>query len=179
MDSTFGGRLDIGKLGPVSLGNARPIQTEGAERKVFEAEMKSVLEGAYTMPDGPASHGDYAQVIVGDKVVATLGNDGSAAMSNALGARFGSTLAMDGDGPELARRRAEQIATATGGKVVKTAAAMSQADWVSRPSLRTTIDFEGMKRDGLFDQWQRLSAGSAVGAQLLAQSPSDANGRKD
>ena len=173
MDSTLSGRIDTSKLVPISLADAKPIQLEGAERQAFEKEMKSVIEGAYTKPDGPTSYGDYAQVVVGGKVVATLGNDAGAVMSNALGAQLGGILATDGDGPELAQRRAEQIAKATGGKVVKTAAAMSQADWGNRPSLRTTIDFEAMKRDGLFDQWQRMGGGSAVNAQLFAQGSSE------
>lgn len=171
MNDFPGGRIDIGKLVSVASADVKPVQLEDAERQAFEKEMKSVLEGAYTTPVGPTSHGDYAQVMVGDTVVATLGNDGSAAMSNALGGRLGGTLAMDGTGPDLAQRRAEQIAKATGGEVVKTATAMSPADWVNRPALRTTIDFEAMKRDGLFDQWQRLGAGSAVNALLFAQEP--------
>lgn len=166
MNDALAHRIDIGTLMPVSQAQAKPVRLEGQELQAFAKQMKSVLEGAYTTPVGPTSYGDYAQVKVGDKVVATLGNDGGAAMSNALGAQLGSTLDMNTGGPEGAQRRAEQIAKATGGEVVKMETAMSQSEWVNRTPIRTVVDFEAMKRDGLFEQWQQLGT---VSAQLLAQ----------
>lgn len=175
---------DIGNQG-FSLDGATALQfPQSAIRKLSDDEIaqkdamfKSVLEGEYTRPtDGNnGGYGDYAKVVVGGKVVATLANSGAATLSNALGAQLSGQLDNDGSGPELAQRRAEQIAAALGGTVVKSSSAMSQSAWANRTPIKTAIDFEAMAADGKLDLWKSLSASaSRFNAQLLGQTESAA-----
>jgi hypothetical protein len=169
MDDGHGNGIPIERLGLVSRAGLKPIRLSGQQKMEFESAVRSILENAYRRPVDRTGYGDYAQVMAGGKVVATLSNEGFAKMSNALGARVGGNLSNDGSGPELAQRRAEQIAGAVGGTVVKLSSAIDQAAWRNREPIRTAIDFEAMRRDGLIERWQSLGGGAALDAQLLGQ----------
>ena len=72
----------------------------------------------------------YAEIKVGGKTVGTIYNDGSAETSSALAAK---TKFSDGpnksSGPDLAQKRTEDLAAASGGAIVKPGRAISQAQW--------------------------------------------------
>lgn len=74
---------------------------------------------------GGSDYGMYANVVVNGKVVASLSNTGCAMVAD--GCAF--QLPMDGDGPQLARERAEVIAKQLGGTVQVLSTAMSEAEW--------------------------------------------------
>ncbi|MEW5726567.1 MAG: hypothetical protein AB1918_01960 [Pseudomonadota bacterium] len=146
------------------------VRLEGDDLARFHDMAKRAIEGPYTRPVGRAGYGDYAQVMVGGKVVATLSNEGFAQTSNALGAQLAGGLVSDGQGPALAQRRAEQIAAAVGGTVVMLETAMTQTEWNRRPALQTAIDFEAMEADGMLDNWRRAVSNLAmIGAQEIAE----------
>jgi hypothetical protein len=168
MSSISAERVPVQSITPFQVSDA--IKPSAEEREELERQFKSVLEGAYTRPMGNTDSGDYAQVVVNGKVVATLSNSGSAAMSNALGGQLGGSLDNDGTGPALAQRRAEQIAKALGGKVVKSSSAMTSSQWANRAPPQTYVDFAAMAADGNLGMRQRLSGSdSALSAQLLGQ----------
>jgi hypothetical protein len=68
----------------------------------------------------------YAEIKVGGKTVATIYNSGGTETTNALGKKVKLS---DGQGPELAQKRAEELAAASGGKIVKANSAISHAQW--------------------------------------------------
>ena len=70
----------------------------------------------------------YAAVVVNGTVVAKLDNNGIVETPNAMGAQLGD-LPDEGRGPQLAQARAEHIAAAMGGKIVKAGTAMDQNVW--------------------------------------------------
>lgn len=143
----------------------------GPEYEMRVAKMGEALEGAYSRPAGdvPEGYGTFAEVKVNGKVVASVANSGAATLwSNGDGGRIGRLA--DGEGPATAQRRAEQIAQALGGTVVKAGSAMTEAQWAARPPIRTIVDYEAMKADPLYEVWRKMSgASTAFTAQTLAQ----------
>lgn len=163
-------RIDISQMKQIDTEKLKIHRLSPQEEKAFKLEEKKIIEQMFTRPTGKTGYGEYARVVLNGKTVATLSNEGYAEMSNAFGGEIGSKLPNDGGGPELAQRRAEVIAKATGGTVVKQEAAMTQGQWVSRQPLKFTIDFAQMEREGYLDRWKELSGGnSAFNAQLIGQ----------
>jgi hypothetical protein len=94
---------------------------------------------ATEVPDN-APQNVYATVKVNGKVVATLYNAGSSAMTNDAAAKVGNLQdppGLDG-GPDLAQWRAESIAKATGGTIEKAPTAIAQSEWTPRQSVSRT-----------------------------------------
>ena len=119
---------------------------------------------ATEVPDN-APQNIYATVKVNGKVVATLYNGGSSAMTNAAAGKVGE-LPDPGlnSGPNLAQWRAEYIAKAIGGTIEKAPTAITQAQWTPRPNVsrnysRAQLDaaFEAMTAEG-----QKASARTAA-----------------
>jgi hypothetical protein len=115
-------------------------------------------ESAFAMevPDN-APQNIYATVKVNGKVVATLYNGGSSAMTNDAAGRVGNLQDPPGlnGGPDLAQWRAESIAKATGGTIEKAPTAITQSEWtprqnVSRTYSRAQLDaaFQAMVAEG-------------------------------
>jgi len=88
---------------------------------------------ATEIPDN-APQNTYATVKVNGKVVATLYNGGSVAMTNQAAAMVGDLQDPPGlnGGPDLAQWRAERIAKAVGGTVEKASTAITQSAWKPR-----------------------------------------------
>lgn len=172
MDMQSPVHIDLSKMKQIDISNMNTRKLTPDEEKAFRAETKKIIEGMFTRPVGKTSAGDYAKVVVNGKTVATLSNEGYAEMSNGL-LHIGSTLPNDGGGPELAQRRAEAIAKATGGTVVKQASAMTQSQWNQREPIKLTVDFAQMKREGFFERWKELSGSTtAFNALLIGQEQS-------
>ncbi len=127
----------------INLSNAIPI--DGSKMKLqkapdevlsrfkdFEARLNT---RPVIAPDPP-----YATVTRNGKVIAKISNNGSVETSNALGSKLMDIL-NDGNsrGPELAQKRARQIADALGGEVVKASTAQSQTQWQTRPPVERWI----------------------------------------
>lgn len=144
------------------------------------SDMQRSLEADYmklenmTQPDPSylANHPamkPYATVEVDGKVVATLDNQGLIQASNALFQKFAAIVPNDvngTNGPRLAQARAEHIAAALGGKVVRSSSAITQAQFEANPidqeKLRPQINREAMMRDPMYQQIQDLKAQRAA-----------------
>jgi hypothetical protein len=105
--------------------------------KTFEAA------AATEVPDN-APQNTYATVKVGGKIVATLYNGGSVAMTNQAAAMVGDMQdpAAPNGGPDLAQWRAERIAKAVGGTVEKASTAITQSAWKPRETVSTNYSRE-------------------------------------
>lgn len=119
---------------------------------------------ATEIPDN-APQNVYATVTVKGKVVATLYNGGSSAMTNDAAAEVGD-LPDPGPngGPNLAQSRAEYIAKAMGGTIEKAQTAITQSKWTPRQSVsrnytRAQLDaaFQTMMAEGQKATAQRLA----------------------
>lgn len=166
MDMQSPVHLDLSRAKPIDMSKMNMKRLTPEEEKAFKAETKKIIEGMFTRPVGKTSAGNYAKVVVNGETVATLSNEGYAEMPNRL-LHVASTLPSDGGGPELAQRRAETIAKATGGTVVKQASAMTQSQWNQREPIKFMVDFDQMEREGFLERWKELSAGTAAFDALL------------
>jgi len=127
---------------------------------------------ATEVPDN-APQNVYATVKVNGKVVATLYNAGSSAMTNEAAGQLGSLQDPPGlAGPNLAQWRAEAIAKATGGTIEKAPTAIAQSAWTPRESIST--NYTRAQLDAAFQAM--LAEGQRATAQRLASYPA-AQGR--
>lgn len=148
------------------------------------ADMQRSLEADYmkldnmTQPDPSylANHPamkPYATVAVDGKVVATLDNQGLMQTSDEqLYQRLAAIIpnAVNGtNGPDLAQARAQQIAAALDGKVVRSTSAMTQAAFYANPidqdRLRPQVNRDAMMRDPMYQQIEDLKAQRAAMAR--------------
>ncbi|WFU72452.1 hypothetical protein [Bradyrhizobium sp. CB2312] len=107
----------------------------------------------------------YAQVKVDGKVVATLYNAGSSAMTNQAAAKIGKLEDPPGlSGPDLAQWRADQYAERLGGTVEKAPTAITQSQWTPRESRST--DYSREQLDAAFQAM--LAEGQRATAQQQA-----------
>lgn len=152
----------------------------------FMAASERMLEARHMqmpkMPDLSYHQGyqDYAKVVVNGKVVAEInnfshvvsGNQYAGIVNKAVNA-LEETGLYPMQGPELAQARAEKIAAALGGKVVKSASALTQSQFNAIPApeqARANIDYEAMHNDPMFEQLQKTrQKRTAFLAQQLAQ----------
>ncbi len=96
--------------------------------KLFEYQYRSAVDDALRI-DVARGNAPYAEVRVNGEVVARLDNSGaSETWGSAAGLITGEGEPF-GPGPELAQWRAERIARALGGTVVKADTAISQQQW--------------------------------------------------
>jgi hypothetical protein len=143
-----------------------------ANQRHIEANQK-YLESQYTQTTFPDYSNDprmqtYATITVAGQVVATIDNQGVVSTdSNALGDRINKLLSasVDGDsatsGPANAQYRADKIAELLGGHIVKAGTAMTQSRYNALPPFEqptSTIDYDAMKNDPLYNQLQGLYA---------------------
>ncbi len=153
----------------LSLSNAVPLDARKLTPHRASAEAIARMQAAriemYKKPVVPAD-ATYAEVKIGGKVVATLTNNGYVQTSNALSGKIRDILGReDGtQGPALAQQRAQKIAEAVGGVVVKAATAQTQAQWEMRPPIKWIVDHEAMERHGYTvpDEVRTTSYSSAV-----------------
>jgi hypothetical protein len=173
---TSGGGINISQLKPLQ-GMAKPISV--ADNPVLRDLMATnwlMTHGASStqssIPDN-APQNTYAQVKVGGKVVATLYNAGSSAMTNDAAAKVGGLQDPPGLlGPDLAQSRADSYAKLLGGTVEKLPTAIAQSQWTPRESSsssysREQLDsaFQAMLADGQKAAAQRQSSYLASQAQ--------------
>lgn len=113
-----------------------------------QARMREIEIGQFMKANVPEDK-TYAEVRVKGEVVATLTNNGYMISGNAMGAKLQKILGAEDSGtqgPALARQRAEKIAKALGGEIVKAKTAQTQAQWNGRPPVTWTLDEEALAR---------------------------------
>ncbi|MEK1901500.1 MAG: hypothetical protein AAAB19_18225 [Rhizobium sp.] len=131
-----------------------------ANRKYLEMQHTQFPEPP-DLSDYPGNK-PYATVTVDGRVVATIFNDGSVQTDdNALGSKLKDILkgSINGtNGPDLAQDRADQIADMFGGRISKSATALTQPQYAALPKIvvqQPTIDYEAMMSDPLYAQLQK------------------------
>lgn len=144
------------------------------------AKFEKMREMAYTKPvnlDELKNHVSqklYAEVKVNGQTVAKLYNSGAAETSNATYARIKNLRSMGEDekstGPELAMKRAEDIAKALGGTIVKSGTAVTQTQYLATPAfeVKYTTDYAAMERDRAAALGQILTPKTQTDTQLAA-----------
>jgi len=134
------------------------------------AANKKYLENQYTrMSDADYSNDPrmkpYATVTVAGQVVATIDNQGVVSTNgNTLGERIKKLLTGLNEkesGPAGAQYRADKIAEMLGGRVVRAETAITQSQYYTLAPFEqptSTIDYDAMKNDPLYEQLQNMSA---------------------
>lgn len=165
--ATSGPRIDVSQLKP--LQGAKPISA--ADNPVLRDLMATnwlMTHGASaTQPavSDDAPENTYARVKVDGKVVATLYNGGSSAMTNEAAAKIGKLQDPPGlSGPDLAQWRADSYAKLLGGTVEKAPTSITQSQWTPRESSSMTYSREQL--DAAFQAM--LAEGQMVMAQQQA-----------
>jgi hypothetical protein len=162
---------------PVDLTQLKPLKPTKPEKgdEQMARAIEQMIEQMQTRPAGTSGGSPenlYAEVKVNGKTVAKLYNSGAAATPNALS---GLKLSSDGNGPQLAQQRAEEIAEATGGTIVKASTALTQKQWSELPPRQFTTDWDAVERQKQLwyagTQQRQMIANPAmlVQAQLLGQ----------
>jgi hypothetical protein len=115
----------------------------------------------------------YAQIQLNGKTVATIYNSGATETSNAIAAK--TKHSDDGQGPELAQQRAEELAAAAGGKIVKSNTALTQAQWQAQQADKPGAIVDPVQQEkqrfysGLRERSMIADPSMLVQAQLFAQ----------
>lgn len=170
----------------IDLANVKALDTSKLKITKLSDEqikqLKEAQEAFYKRPVNLENHPSqktYAEVMVNGKSVAKVYNSGAMSTSNAAYGRISKldSVANPGTmtGPELAQLRAEEIAKALGGTVVKSSDAITQGQWLATPPVRFEIDYAAMERDQKARQdaidARNGSAKAKVDTQLIAQIP--------
>ena len=153
-------QLDTSGLKAISIKDNPELRDRMA--MAWLATQAANLAAATEVPDN-APQNIYATVKVNGKVVATLYNGGSVAMTNAAAATVGDLQDPPGlnGGPDLAQSRANRIAEAVGGTVEKASTAITQSAWKPRQTASTNYT-----RQQLDEAFQ---AAMAEGQKAMAQ----------
>lgn len=172
----------------IKVSNLKPLQ--GIAKPISAADdpvLRDMLATNWLIMNSPiaptiadnAAQNTYAQVKVGGKVVATLYNGGSSAMTNQAAAAVGDLQDPPGlGGPDLAQWRADNYARLLGGTVEKAPTAITQSQWTPRESASTTYSrdqldaaFEAMLAAGRNATAQRQS--SYLASRMAATASAD------
>jgi hypothetical protein len=139
-------KLDISGLKIVSIRDNPELRDLIASNWLTMQAVKTTTE----VPDN-APQNIYATVKVDGKVVATLYNGGSVAMTNQAAAMAGDLQDPPGlnGGPDLAQWRAEHIAKAVDGTIEKASTAITQSEW--KPRETTSSNYTREQLDAAFE----------------------------
>ena len=165
-------QIDISLLKPVPVERA----ADDPNRQVLDALGRAQDLRSAQPPDtaGNPAYQPYATVRVGGTVVAEIDNHGFATMSNAVAAKLGAGLPghVNGrNGPELAQARAEFIAERLGGRVEKSASALTQGQFDAIPRPGDTAGHQAAATGRSYEALQKSAqAQTAFAAQQIAQS---------
>lgn len=114
--------------------------------------MQNLLVAQFTRPVGPPDNAPselYAVIKVGNENVGKVYNTGCCETPNSFAGRvqFGGPDEDGLSGPALAQHRAEKIAKACGGTIVKSNTATTQAEFDARPPRQFYVDYEAMNAE--------------------------------
>jgi hypothetical protein len=139
-----------------------------AQKQMIEATQR-YLEHQYSSRNKPQAENlsltqPYATIKVGDKVIASVDNQGVVTTESGLSKELLSMLPgeVNGtNGPELTQARAEVLASYFGGKVEKADTAINQLEFnllQDEAEMPASIDYAAMQNDPMFEQLQNLMA---------------------
>jgi hypothetical protein len=140
--------LDISGLKAISIRDIPEIRDRMAAS--WPRKQAADANVVTDVPDN-APQNIFATVKVNGKVVATLYNGGSSAMTNDAAAKVADLQDPPGlnGGPDLAQWRAEHIAKAVGGTVEKAPTAIAQSAW--KPRQTTSTEYTRAQLDTAFE----------------------------
>jgi hypothetical protein len=155
-------KLDTSRLKIISVNDNPELRDLMATNWLKMQAAQSAF--ATDIPDN-APQNIYATVKVNGKIVATLYNAGSSAMTNDAAGKVGNLQDPLGlGGPDLAQWRAEYIAEAVGGTIEKAPTAITQSEWTPRQTISTNYTraqldaaFQAMMAEGQKATAQRLA----------------------
>ncbi|WP_022720255.1 hypothetical protein [Rhodopseudomonas sp. B29] len=176
---TSGYRLDPSQVRSLPAGTPISALTDPELRDMLATAWLTMQRGAELPADAAdnAPQNTYAQVKVGNKVVATLYNGGISEMSNATAAAVSELVDPPGlSGPNLAQWRADNYARLLGGTVEKAPTAITQSQWTPRPS--TSSSYSRDQLDAAFAAM--VAEGQRTAAQNMAsyQQPASPQSRQ-
>lgn len=103
---------------------------------------------SYISPSIPADE-IYAYVQVGQRVIATISNNGHIKSAQVFGRKnAGAAGEVAACGPMLAEQRTQQLSRAYGGQVVHASTALTQSEWERNPAVMWRIDCAALACDG-------------------------------
>lgn len=183
-DSTY--RLDLASVKPLAA-TLKAVPLAEAPEDVFPMVMtakQDMLERRYSQaPDTSKNptYAQYARVVVNGQVVAEIDNHGFVTTGNAMSGMCADAIkkadaaSSVSSGPGLAQARAEKIAEAMHGTIVKAPTAMSQRAFDTTPQPRTTVNDAAMRQDPEYAAIEQLQkAHAAFLAQQMEQQGSAA-----
>ncbi len=114
------------------------------------------------IPADNAAENRYAYIFRGNEIIGEVYNSGGVSFyKNSDASQV--QLTEEGFGPDLAQKRAEEIAEALGGSIVKAGTAMDQATWLKTPAAERIMGAEA------FAKQMQMAAESKYNAQMIAQ----------
>ncbi|MBX3454938.1 hypothetical protein [Ferrovibrio sp.] len=144
--------IDLSTVTPLTA-KLTPVQVSDEQREEFAAMLKRLKELEFTRPVPEQNHPSqqvYAQVKVKGQIVATLYNSGALQCSNAMAGKLQSLPSVSGagvgSGPEMAKRRAEEIARLLGGQIEPAQTAITQQQWERLPPVEQYVDLVAMQK---------------------------------
>lgn len=173
---------------PIDISKVKKLDLPAsAVRKLSDEEINQVQkfrEQLYSKPvnlnelKNHISQKVYAEVKVGGQTIATIYNNGTSMTSNAMGGKINDIITKLGSklsGPEGAQERAEAIAKAFGGTIVKASTAVTQAQYVAAPpfEVKYEIDYEAVERDFAAARGQVSTPQTQIDTQVFGLSESD------
>lgn len=163
--------IDFSTVMPLTA-KLTPVQLSDEQRDEFTAMFKRLKELEYTRPVPGQNHPSqqvYAQVKVKGQVVATLYNSGAMQCSNAMAGKLQSLPSVSGaglgSGPDMAKRRAEEIARLLGGQIEPAQTAITQQQWERLPPVELYVDLVAMQKDQEEAQREAAQRGALAGHQ--------------
>lgn len=177
-------RVDLASVKPLAA-TLKAVSLAEAPEDLFQMVMtakQGMLEQQYSqIPDTSRNptYAQYASVVVNGKVVAKIDNHGFVETANATAGSCADAIkeadagSRGSSGPELAQARAERIAEAMHGTIVKAPTAMTQRAFNATPQPQATVNYEAMRRDPEYAQIEQLKkAHAAFLAQQMEQQDS-------
>ena len=140
-------RVDVTRVERLTdkLGAPIPIAVSPINQKLLH----DALAARFTRPVGVPNNAPselYAEIRIGNKIVGKVYTSGGSETPNDVAGRvsFGGLDEAGLHGPVLAQLRAEKIAGAMGGTIVKSDTAVTQAQFEARPPRQFYVDYEAM-----------------------------------
>ena len=170
-------RLDVASVKPLAA-TIKAVPLAEAPEDLFQMVMaakQDMLRLQYSQAADTANnptYAPYAAVVVNGVVVAKIDNHGFVETTNAMHGSCADAIkeadagSRGSSGPELAQARAEKIAEAMHGTIVKAPTAMSQRAFDATPQPQTTVNYEAMRRDPEYAAIEQLKKAHAA---FLAQ----------
>lgn len=175
ISGTTGFGIDIAKFKKLDIDPANLRKATAEEMAEFEKirEMQYTTISNLDELQNHVSQKIYAEVKVNGQTIAKVYNGGTSETSNAYGAKINKIIEdLDSKltGPQGAQERAEAIAKAFGGTVVKAGTAVTQTEYLATPAFKPEykVDYEAMERDRARVEGRVSTPQTQVDAQTLA-----------